>query len=145
MVRVNHFCNCLLCHSPSLNVNDYVRGRIPLPGEPPPPAYYDSPNPIGLFARADVTFLRQDFSVVQTVAHPGNWVADQRFDFIIRQRRVGAEEREIELASSKDRGGEIGGESYHRRAARFALDALRTPVDDVKALPAPLPGALGPN
>jgi len=65
LVRVNHLGNCVLCHPPSSNRRDLVRGAVPMPGQdPPPPAttpsYYERG---GTFVRADATFLRQDFSV----------------------------------------------------------------------------------
>ena len=46
-------------------------------GQPLPPitsvAYYETG---GIFVRADVTFLRQDFSVVQPVEMPAEWEMD---------------------------------------------------------------------
>jgi hypothetical protein len=41
------------------------------------------PRPRGV---ATVTFLRQDFSVVQPVAAPGKWPGQQRFDYLVRER-----------------------------------------------------------
>src|SRR5439155_27305398 len=48
-----------------------------------------------LFVRADVTYLRQDFSEVQTVGHPGPWPKQQRFDFLIRARALTANEIKV--------------------------------------------------
>jgi hypothetical protein len=50
LVRVNHLQNCVLCHAPSRDRNDLVRGAVPTPGQPlPPPAaaneYYQSAPP----------------------------------------------------------------------------------------------------
>ena len=84
VVRLNHMCNCMVCHAPSLNKDDLVRGRAPMPGEDPPPLYYQDRT--GQFVRAEVTFLRQDFSVVQPVAAPGKWPGQQRFDYLVRER-----------------------------------------------------------
>src|SRR5262249_5566483 len=87
MVRVNHFSNCLLCHAPSTNVADLVRGAVPDPSQPlPPPTgrYYESDK--GMFVRADVTYLKQDFSVPQPVDKPGKWPVMQRFDYLVRTR-----------------------------------------------------------
>jgi len=84
VVKVNHLCNCMLCHSPSLSKSDTVRGRIPLPNEIPPSAYYQEPS--GIFVRADTTYLRQDFSVVQPVSNHGKWPAEQRYDYLLRYR-----------------------------------------------------------
>src|SRR5262249_13168135 len=40
LVRMNHLCNCMVCHAPSQSKEDLVRGRVPVPGEDPPPLYY---------------------------------------------------------------------------------------------------------
>jgi hypothetical protein len=56
----------------------------PPPGKPIPVEYYESHN--GNFVRADVTYLKQDFSVLIPVAEPGPWPAEQRYDFLVRQR-----------------------------------------------------------
>jgi HEAT repeat protein len=97
MVRVNHLRNCLLCHAPSFDTNDLVRGAVPTPGKPLPgpattPAYYAASNS---FVRADVTYLRQDFSVVQPVADSGVWPSQQRFDYLVRMRPPMAREMEL--------------------------------------------------
>src|SRR5262249_13109549 len=61
LVRVNPLRNCLLCHAPSYSADDVLRGRVPNPSEPlpPPSAYYGGSD--GVFVRADITYLRQDF------------------------------------------------------------------------------------
>lgn len=84
VVKVNHLCNCMLCHAPSLSKSDPVRGRIPLPNETPPSSYYQEPS--GIFVRADTTYLRQDFSVTQPVSNHGKWPAEQRYDYLLRSR-----------------------------------------------------------
>ncbi|MBN9121712.1 MAG: HEAT repeat domain-containing protein [Planctomycetes bacterium] len=91
VVRVNHLCNCMLCHAPSLAKNDLVRGRVPMPGEDPPPLYYQESS--GLFVRADMTYLRQDFSVVQPVANAGKWAGNQRYDYLLRTRPLSKTEQ----------------------------------------------------
>jgi hypothetical protein len=63
LVRINHLCNCVLCHAPSFAKDDLIRGRVPIPGEDPPPLYYNASS--GFFVRANTTYLRQDFSVVK--------------------------------------------------------------------------------
>jgi hypothetical protein len=88
LVRVNHLGNCLLCHAPSLDAKDLVRGLIPTPGVAPRSgaAYYNG-GPNDLFVRADVTYLRQDFSLPQPVASPPKeWPKVQRFDYLVRVR-----------------------------------------------------------
>ncbi len=55
-----------------------------MPNEIPPSAYYQEPS--GIFVRADTTYLRQDFSVVQPVSNHGKWPAEQRYDYLLRYR-----------------------------------------------------------
>jgi hypothetical protein len=54
LVRINHMSNCMLCHAPYLSKDDPVRGRVPVPGEDPPPLYYAEAT--GPFIRADTTY-----------------------------------------------------------------------------------------
>jgi hypothetical protein len=84
LVRINHLKNCMMCHAPSTATTDLVRGRVPTPGEPLPPLsqYYESTD--GIFVRADITYLRQDFSVPQPVDNSGPWPTMQRFDYLVR-------------------------------------------------------------
>jgi hypothetical protein len=44
--------------------------------------------------RLDVTYLRQDFSVMLSVADAQPWPEMQRFDFLVRERTVTAQEAE---------------------------------------------------
>jgi hypothetical protein len=90
LVRVNHLRNCLLCHAPSFNVSEPVRGRIPPPGQS-----LDNQESgggyggtIGTFVRADVTYLKADFSVMQPVANSGAWPVHQRYDYVVRTREA---------------------------------------------------------
>lgn len=92
LVRINHMSNCLLCHAPSTSKKDMVRGRVPIPNENPPPLYYAEQSG-QLFARADTTFLRQDFSVIQPVARSGKWPGDQRFDYMVSIRSLSEKEK----------------------------------------------------
>jgi sugar lactone lactonase YvrE len=88
LVRVNHLLNCVMCHAPSTAQTDKVRGRVPVTTQALPPAfsrqYYADTT--GTFVRANVTYLRQDFSVPMKVEKPGLWPAMQRFDFMVRER-----------------------------------------------------------
>jgi hypothetical protein len=88
VVRVNHLRNCVLCHAASLATTDKVRGRLPDPNQalPPPSSREYYADTSGNFVRADVTYLRQDFSVPLPVPHPDPWPAVQRFDFLVRER-----------------------------------------------------------
>jgi hypothetical protein len=84
LVQINHLKNCMMCHAPSKGTNDLVRGRVPMPGAPLPPLsqYYESTE--GIFVRADITYLRQDFSVPQPVDNHGRWPTMRRFDYLVR-------------------------------------------------------------
>jgi hypothetical protein len=62
---------------------------VPSESAPLPPLFsiaYYSDAERGEIVRADVTYLRQDFSLVLPVSEPGQWPKMQRFDFLIRQR-----------------------------------------------------------
>ena len=110
LVRINHLRNCLLCHSYSGSQADPIRGLVPH-------AEHTVPLPVAgvqietkgwggggggrptvnvvtsTFVRPDVTFLRQDFSIVQPVPKHGRlWPADQRFDYLIRLRPINSSE-----------------------------------------------------
>jgi hypothetical protein len=89
IVRVNHARNCQLCHAPSFDRTDPARVRVPDVKQPLPPsfsiAYYEDTRP-GPIVRADVTYLRQDFSLTLPVQNPGPWPNAQRYDFFVRPR-----------------------------------------------------------
>jgi hypothetical protein len=82
VVRINHLRGCLMCHAPSTHTADKVRASVPQTDQPLRP-YYSGP---GLFVRADVTYLRQDFSLPLAIQNPGQWPVNQRFDFLVRER-----------------------------------------------------------
>lgn len=99
VVKVNHHQNCLLCHSPAnagdarepLSVATVVIGEIPNPNQPLPSlstGYKGKKSPGNNSVRVDVTYLRQDFSVMLPVAHAAPWPEYQRFDFLVREREV---------------------------------------------------------
>jgi hypothetical protein len=90
LVKVNHLGNCLLCHAASSDLGDPIRALVPVRGEPLPVVYYDRGS--GNFIRADVTYLKQDFSAVLDVPDAGVWPRWQRFDFMIRKRELTADE-----------------------------------------------------
>jgi hypothetical protein len=91
LVRVNHLRNCFLCHAPSTDERDAVRGLVPTPGQRISRAlYYQSRE--GVFVRADVTYLRQDFSLMHPVKDHGAWPEQQRFDYLVRERELSREE-----------------------------------------------------
>jgi hypothetical protein len=113
LVRINHQKNCAFCHVESEKVDEPLRGRIPSPSEPLPPSieYYQRQD--GPFVRADITFLRQDFSAAVPVANPAPWPARQRFDFLVRTRYALPEE-----------GPDGPAHSPQRQAVLFALREL---------------------
>lgn len=90
VVRINHFRNCLLCHAPSSSSDDDLRGLIPIPGKRLSRVYYESQR--GYFVRADVTYLRQDFSLMERVGEHGVWPQWQRFDYLVRTREMTRDE-----------------------------------------------------
>jgi hypothetical protein len=88
LVRVNHLRNCLLCHPASFSVSEPARGRIPSPGQTLDPPENSYGGTIGTFVRADVTYLKADFSVMQPVANAGHWPVHQRYDYVVRTREA---------------------------------------------------------
>jgi len=104
LVRVNHLSNCFLCHPPS-DHGPKDRGRdaliapVPVPGKYLPEVYDErrlrSPE---WGARADIVYLRQDFSVMHKVKKEKNdpWPEMQRFDYLVRLRGLTLQElREV--------------------------------------------------
>jgi hypothetical protein len=96
VVKINHHRNCLLCHAPSESRSDLVRAPVPNPYEKLPPSaaiYYSKGNEGSTMVRADVTYLRQDFSLCLEVDKADPWPKMQRFDFAVRERPATAEEK----------------------------------------------------
>ncbi len=126
LVKVNHHRNCLLCHAPG-NTDSTPEGvlkAVPLPGEPlPKPSeggYQSTPPPTpDIVVRIDMTYLRQDFSLMMSVAEAHPWPEMQRFDFLVRTRTLTAEE-----AKTYEPEDEPGRLSPYHRAALFALREL---------------------
>ena len=112
---VNHLRNCLLCHAPEVETGVRPTGNTPSPGEPLPVAYYSS----GLAPiRADVTYLRQDFSVMQDVENPAPWPTQQRFDYFVSERHLlPSEVRELRSRYASQ-------DYPQRRSVLFALQRL---------------------
>jgi hypothetical protein len=109
LVRINHLRNCLLCHSYSASLADPVRGLAPNAEHLVPLPASGARTPTNgkswgggggsrvsvvtpTFVRADITFLKQDFSVDQPVPSHGRlWPADQRYDYLVRLRPLNAD------------------------------------------------------
>jgi hypothetical protein len=120
LVRVNHLRNCLLCHPPSTSESEPLRGQIPVPGKPlaPPVFYYqrEDRDVVREFVRADVVYLRQDFSVKQPVKDHNVWPEMQRYDYMLRKQELTAEQAK---AWSRD-----GAKSPQREAILEVLRGL---------------------
>jgi hypothetical protein len=131
LVRVNHHRNCLLCHAPAqLGERGRVDrsqpvGLVPSPASPLPPSastlYYLS-RPGDIVVRADVTYLRQDFSLIMRVENSAPWPEMQRFDFLVRTRRLTAAEYDAWQQVKRERSPQHI--SPHRAAALSALQGL---------------------
>lgn len=117
LVCVNHLRNCLLCHATSQSHRDTLRALIPTPGKTLPPFYF-CPSKTDTFVRADVTYLKQDFSVMEEVSVPNRWPVMQRHDYLVRTRTLTENEASIGSLTSR------AGESPHRRAVLFALRGI---------------------
>ena len=94
LVRVNHLRNCTYCHPTSSSENDFVRGASPDWDQPLPDRNYGG-DPHGSFVRADMVYLRQDFSLTMPVGGEdcqNNWPKEQRFDFFVFDRPITSEE-----------------------------------------------------
>ena len=120
LVRVNHHRNCLLCHPPvglfSANLGmvltsdnkmeEIPTGPIPVPGRlmQSPLGGYAFQTTRELIVRVDATYLRQDFSVLLPVPDAAPWPTEQRFDFMVRTRKVNAGEAARFRAALRKRG-----------------------------------------
>jgi hypothetical protein len=128
VVRINHHRNCMLCHAPG-GAESVEVGALtvepPVPGRPFPPSRGSYRRPSlssGLAIRADVTYLRQDFSAMLPVADAKPWPEVQRFDFLVRERTVTADEAKLYREKLTPKEG--GALSPYHRAARAALRDL---------------------
>ena len=129
LVAVNHLKNCLLCHAPAKQSDSFGVAAVPSWGRQMSPTYYAG-NPIRGFVRADVTYLKQDFSVMQTVENAAPWPSRQRFDYVVQERTMDemeAEQVTAEISKLPNR---------NRESVLFALKQITgetVPVDDYRA------------
>jgi hypothetical protein len=124
LVRVNHNRSCLLCHAPGDAVAkdpEVLTASIPVPGEPLTPARYYQPRTT-ILVRVDVTYLRQDFSMLLPVENADPWPALQRFDFLVRERTLTLEEAAVYRAALRK--ATPGPQPPQRRAVLRALRQL---------------------
>jgi hypothetical protein len=112
VVRIHHLTNCMLCHPPSFHPADPVRAISH--AQPSGGGGYGGRAGVNtVFIRADVTYLKQDFSAFQPVPRKGLNPEQQRFDYLLRERpATDAERRPPE------------GMSVQSAAALFARDRL---------------------
>jgi hypothetical protein len=125
-VRINHHRNCLLCHAPGNTTNipgDAPTAGVQVPGEPLPVPSDDYNQSVpDILVRLDMTYLRQDFSVMQVVEGADPWPEMQRFDFLVRTRAL--TEDQARTYSEKLNQREPGQQSPYRRAILTALREL---------------------
>jgi hypothetical protein len=143
IVRVNHHRNCMMCHAPApltgnltANANTGVPGvpvaslaaQVPLPTQPLPSISEGAYGGNGIrppdimTVRFDVTYLRQDFSLMMPVRDAAPWPDMQRFDFLVRNRVLTPEEAdEYRPQAAKSMG---QGPTPYQRAVLFALREL---------------------
>jgi hypothetical protein len=130
LVKINHLRNCMLCHpahgpdeverfAPPDSIESLAVGALPVPGEFFEP--YSVPK-LDLFVRGDVTYLRQDFSVMLPVRGADFGPEQQRFDFVVRTRLVSEKEAEIFRDKLAKRG--LGAVTPYERAILYALREL---------------------
>jgi hypothetical protein len=126
LVRVNHHRNCLMCHAPANTGNvaaETLTASVPTPQAPLPSPSQGYQNSIpDILVRLDVTYLRQDFSMLQAVADANPWPEMQRFDFLVRTRTL--TEKEADACREQLATKELGVLSPYHRAAVAALREL---------------------
>jgi hypothetical protein len=126
LVRINHHRNCLLCHAPGNTgavAPQTLTAAVPVPNQPLPSPGEGYQNSLpDVLVRIDVTYLRQDFSMLQPVADAHPWPEMQRFDFLVRTRSLTEAEAASYRAKLTPR--EPGRLSPYHRAALYALREL---------------------
>jgi len=123
VVRVNHHRNCALCHAPAVQKDvplGVLTAPVTLPQETMRGYGFGGQSP-ETFVRVDITYLRQDFSLVQ---------GDARFDYFVRTRKL----TPSEATDHAKLVAKIGTRPNHMAAQR-ALAALvgQTPDDPTAA------------
>jgi hypothetical protein len=114
LVRIRHKLNCLMCHPASFHAHDPLRREVPSLKEVAGRASFGYglaglPPEKHAFVRADVTYLRQDYSVR---------INGDRYDLFVRERLSTPAD---ELAAQNRRN---AGLTPHQMAAAFALREL---------------------
>jgi hypothetical protein len=128
LVRLNHNQNCLMCHAPADATTPAmaVTAPMPVPGQPLPSfskgygkSKFQSENDI--IVRVDMTYLRQDFSMLMPVLNANSWPAQQRFDFLVRTVQLSDTEAKLFRAKLRPQAGTL---SPYQEAAHTALRNL---------------------
>jgi hypothetical protein len=128
LVRLNHHHNCITCHAPAISdpnfkkygfTSDFVNAPVSIPAPSTSPSYFGGPSFPDLAVRADVTYLRQDFSLMQKPSAAMTGAQTERFDFLVRVRAVKPQDVAAYKAW-KDK----QGPNYVSPNHRFALAAL---------------------
>ena len=130
LVRVNHVQNCLLCHVPAVG-RDPVTDVDPFANRPSQTYQvecYGVTVPGGgggvwanrVLIRADVQFLRQDFSVTLSPTGSLSSADGQRFDFLVRTRPL----KPAEVREWKNQARPAATVYPQREAALYALRAV---------------------
>lgn len=127
MVKINHHRNCLLCHAPAPanSMPSDVVAVVPTPGQSFAPPESGGPyggSPGDPMILADVTYLRQDFSILASVANAHPWPEMQRFDFLVRTRVLTDNEVAAHVKEKQARA--PGQVSENHKAVAAALNRL---------------------
>jgi hypothetical protein len=109
LVRIDHRNNCLACHCSSFAADDPLRAAVPPLNDSG--SYYAPKTPArqDAFVRADVTYLRQNYSVM---------LGGRRFDLLVRERAGTA----ADAAAAESR--KEGGLTQRQQALAFAVREL---------------------
>ncbi len=122
VVRINHKINCLMCHPPSLRDTDPARATVPTLDELSTPKAFGGYGNFGgknnTFVRVDITYLKQDYSVILPGVESGPFQGEQRYDLFVRERFAASEDLIASAARKK------AGLTGQQKAAVFALREL---------------------
>ncbi len=150
VVKINHLRNCMLCHPPRSNdqnvpgiapatftdveevqvlgrFNTPLLAQVPIPNQPLPVSPgngggYGQFSVPDTLIRFDVTYLRQDFSVMLPVVDHQPWPQTQRFDFLVRTREI--TDQEAKAYRDLLRQASAGDLTPYQRAAVAALRSM---------------------
>jgi HEAT repeat protein len=126
LVQIDHSANCMMCHAPSVSGADPARGPVPglitVGGGGGGGRWSGGGGATvnSFFVRADIAYLRQDFSVSQPLTNPTIGLeGTSRFDYLVRLRPAKAQELVSRQGQSKK------SSSYSQReSVLFALREL---------------------